>query len=85
MFGFSRRNIWVTTKHYLFLNMWDSMSLSHPFSNMLTHGYFYFWWHCVGQIESAIHFSTNERFLKVVVMITSCYYKHALMLSHATN
>ena len=26
------------------LDMWDSSSLSHPFSDILTHGHFYFRW-----------------------------------------
>ena len=69
-------NIWVTTKHYSFLDIWDSMSLPcHFLVHFLTcspSGYFYFWWHCVEQIGSATHFSTNERFLKAVVTIARC-------------
>jgi hypothetical protein len=56
----------------------DSMSLSHPFSNMLNHGHFYFGWPCVKQSETTTHISTNERLQKVVVMAIGHYTTYSI-------
>ena len=42
------------------------MSLSHSFFVMLIHGHF---WPCVKQSGTVIHFSTNDTFIKAVIMV----------------